>query len=108
MRPGRREMSPSSEVVEFAVVLPADLHARPAGRLARIAAGFRSAITLSADDRAVDARSVLLVMGLGATKGAEVRIRAEGDDAAEAVSTIAEVLMEAGQPAEEPTPVSRS
>jgi len=34
-------------------------------------------------------------MGLGATKGTEVTVRAEGDDADAAVRTLAEMLMTA-------------
>jgi phosphocarrier protein HPr len=82
-------MSPSSERT---VRLPADLHARPAGQLSRIAAGFKSKVTLVVGDREIDARSVLLVMGLGATKDTEVSVRAEGEDAAEAVATLSGML----------------
>ena len=91
-------MSPSSEgsrSAELVVTLPADLHARPAGRLARAAAGFRSTVTIAAGDRSVDARSVLLVMALGATMGTDVSIRAEGEDADEAVTALAEILADA-------------
>ncbi|MDP9341002.1 MAG: HPr family phosphocarrier protein [Actinomycetota bacterium] len=83
-------MSPSSERT---VLLPADLHARPAGQLSRVAAGFGSRpITLIAGGKEVDARSVLLVMQLGATKGTEVTVRAVGDDAEQAVETLAGML----------------
>ncbi|HCP62049.1 MAG TPA: HPr family phosphocarrier protein, partial [Actinobacteria bacterium] len=74
-------MSPSSERT---VVLPADLHARPAGQMTMAAAGFRSTVTLVTEERRTDARSVLGVMGLGATKGSAVTVLAEGDDADEA------------------------
>ncbi len=82
-------MSPSSERT---VRLPADLHARPAGQLSRAAAGFSSKVTLVVGEREIDARSVLLVMGLGATKDTEVTVRAEGDDAAIAVEALSGML----------------
>jgi phosphotransferase system HPr (HPr) family protein len=82
-------MSPSSERT---VRLPADLHARPAGQLSRTAAGFKAKVTLAAGEREIDARSVLLVMGLGATKDTEVTVRAEGEDAAEAVEALSSML----------------
>jgi phosphotransferase system HPr (HPr) family protein len=82
-------MSRSSERT---VRLPADLHARPAGRFSRTAAGFDASVTLGVGEREVDARSVLLVMGLGATAGADVTIRATGDDADAAVQALADVL----------------
>jgi phosphotransferase system HPr (HPr) family protein len=77
------------------VVLPAHLHARPAGDLARAAAGFRSSVTLRHQDRAVDAAGILAVLGLGATAGSTVTLRAEGPDAEEAVRALAEILAEA-------------
>jgi phosphocarrier protein HPr len=79
---------------EIAVTLPADLHARPAGRLARTAARFRSALSLEHAGRTVDPSGVLAVMGLGATAGSTVIVRAEGDDAAQAVEALAAALTE--------------
>ncbi|MFI1396407.1 HPr family phosphocarrier protein [Streptomyces sp. NPDC020681] len=80
---------------EIAVVLPANLHARPAGQLARVAAGFTSAIQLEHDGRTVNPTGVLAVMGLGATAGSTVTVRAEGPDADEAVTALAEILANA-------------
>ncbi|MCZ0988695.1 HPr family phosphocarrier protein [Streptomyces diastatochromogenes] len=77
---------------ETAVVLPANLHARPAGQLARAAADFTSAIQLEYADRTVNPTGVLAVMGLGATAGSTVTVRAEGDDAEQAVTALAQIL----------------
>jgi phosphocarrier protein HPr len=75
------------------VRLPVDLHARPAGKFTQQAARFRSTVTVAVGEREVDARSVLLVMGLGATAGSDVTIRAVGDDAADAVEELGELLL---------------
>lgn len=88
-------MSPSSEpalLAETTVTLPANLHARPAGKLARTAAGFKSAIRLEHAGRTVNPTGILAVMGLGATAGSTIIIRAEGPDAEEAAQTLAELL----------------
>ncbi|MEV8432102.1 HPr family phosphocarrier protein [Streptomyces chartreusis] len=77
---------------ETAVTLPANLHARPAGRLARAAAAFTSAIQLEYADRTVNPTGVLAVMGLGATVGSTVTVRAEGHDAEQAVAALAQIL----------------
>lgn len=82
-------------VAERVVVLPVDLHARPAGRLVRAAAGFGSTMTLLAGERSADARSVLAVMGLTATAGTEVTVRAAGADAETAADALAGVLASA-------------
>ncbi|EST27296.1 HPr family phosphocarrier protein [Streptomyces roseochromogenus] len=80
---------------ETAVVLPANLHARPAGQLARAAAAFVSAIQLQYADRTVNPTGVLAVMGLGATAGSTVTVRAEGDDAEQAVTALVHILANA-------------
>jgi phosphotransferase system HPr (HPr) family protein len=80
---------------ETAVVLPANLHARPAGRLARAAAEYTSAIQLEHGGRTVNPTGVLAVMGLGATAGSTVTIRAGGPDADHAVTALAEILANA-------------
>lgn len=85
-------MPASSEVV-VEVVLPADLHARPAGQVARALAGLDAAVRLATGARAdVDARSVLAVMALGAVAGDVVRIGAEGVDARAAADAVVAVL----------------
>jgi phosphotransferase system HPr (HPr) family protein len=83
---------PAPSVVEVAVVLPADLHARPAGRLTRDAARFTSDLVLQYGERTANARGVLAVMALGATRGRTVIVRAQGPDAREAAESLAEIL----------------
>ena len=88
-------MSRNSDVATEAVrtvILPVDLHARPAGRFSQEAARHQAQISVAAGDKEVDARSVLLVMSLGATAGTEVTIRATGDDADTAADALADLL----------------
>jgi len=80
------------ESCEAAVTLAGDLHARPAGSLAMAAAKFASAVELAVGASKADARSVLAVMGLGATSGQQVTVRAAGPDARAAVTTMIDIL----------------
>jgi phosphotransferase system HPr (HPr) family protein len=80
---------------EEAITLTGDLHARPAGALAVAAARFSSAVSLSVGTSQADAKSVLGVMGLGATSGQHVTVTAEGPDAEDAVAAIIAILAEA-------------
>ena len=80
---------------EEAITLTGDLHARPAGALAVAAARFSSAVSLSVGTSHADAKSVLGVMGLGATSGQHVTVTAEGPDAQDAVAAIIAILAEA-------------
>jgi phosphocarrier protein HPr len=72
------------------VTLPAtvDLHARPAAEFVRTAMRFSSAQWVSAGDREVDAKSLLSILALGATRGSTLRLRAEGEDAAAALEAL--------------------
>ena len=86
-------MSASSDaVVSDEVVLTADLHARPAGDVTRAAAAHDAVVRLVVGDRSADARSVLAVMGLGATAGQTVTVTGEGNAAAAAVDAVVAVL----------------
>lgn len=86
-------MSASSErLAVTSVVLVADLHARPAGQVSQLAAGFDAEVELVAGARAARAASVLAVMGLGAQAGQQVEVRASGPDAAQAASAVAAIL----------------
>lgn len=83
------------ESYEASMRLSGDLHARPAGLLAMAAARFSSVIEVSVGDSTANAKSVLSVMGIGATSGQQVTVRASGEDAGQAVSALIEILSEA-------------
>jgi phosphocarrier protein HPr len=80
---------------ERTITLEGDLHARPAGALAVSAARFSSTVSLTAGAREANAKSVLGVMGLGATSGQSVTVTADGPDAEDAVTVIIAILAEA-------------
>lgn len=74
------------------IVNETGLHARPASDFCRKAKGFQSAITIKNPDSgapAVNAKSVVMVLTLGAGKGAHVEISAQGDDEQAAVDALA-------------------
>ena len=79
---------------EVTVVLPAtvDLHARPAATFVKAAMGFSSRVEVVVGERAADAKSLLAVLALGARRGTELRLRADGDDAAEALDGLAAIV----------------
>jgi len=77
------------------ITLSGDLHARPAGAVAVAAGRFAAAVSVTAGARTVDAKSVLGIMGLGATSGQQVTVSADGPDAAEAVAALITILGDA-------------
>ena len=72
-----------------AVVNQAGIHARPSSEIVKVAAKFKSTITLSHDGTDANAKSIMGVMVLAAPCGAEVCVRADGDDADAAVEAMA-------------------
>ncbi len=74
------------------LLLPDALHARPANLLVRLAAQHRATIHVRKGTCRADARKILDVLSLGAAKGDEIELFAEGDGAEEAIAAIAELI----------------
>ncbi|MCI8508916.1 MAG: HPr family phosphocarrier protein [Lachnospiraceae bacterium] len=68
------------------------IHARPAGMLVKEAKNFSSTITLEANGKSADATKLMAVMSLGVKSGAEVVIKAEGDDEDAAIAKMEEFM----------------
>ena len=68
------------------------LHARAAAKLVHTAAHYSSRITLSKDGEDVDGKSILGLLLLAAGKGTPIVVRTEGDDEAEAMSALADLV----------------
>jgi phosphotransferase system HPr (HPr) family protein len=77
---------------ERKLVAMRSLHARPASRLADLAAGFACGVKLEAGGRSANAKSVLALMSLDLEVGDEVSVRADGDGEVAALSAIAAML----------------
>ncbi len=71
------------------------LHARPAAKIVRLAAGFEADIELSKDGMDVNGKSIMGVMMLAAEHGSFIVIRATGADAEQAVEALV-ALVESG------------
>ena len=65
------------------------LHARPAATFVKTALQFRSQLTVAANGKAANAKSILAVLALGATGGTLLRLNADGDDASNALQALA-------------------
>ena len=77
------------------VVNQLGLHARAAAQLVRLASKFKSRIILKRIDNAViaDAKSILSVLTLAASKSTHLELEIEGDDEHEALSAIKEMFV---------------
>ena len=68
------------------------LHARPATLFVKIAKQFASNITVYYKDKEANAKSIMKILMLGADFGAEVTIRAEGEDAEQALKALQDLV----------------
>ena len=68
------------------------LHARPAAEIVKLAAKYRSEITISRDGTEVNGKSIMGVMMLAAECGASIVLRADGEDADQAIDAIAALI----------------
>ena len=83
---------------EVVIQNPSGLHARPAALFVRTAAAYRSTVrvrNVTRNGAAVDAKSILGVLGLGVAPGHRIAIEADGDDEAVAIDALLG-LVEAG------------
>jgi phosphocarrier protein len=68
------------------------LHARPSTAIATAASRFASDVSITKDDMTVDAKSVLELLMLAAECGSELIVRAQGDDADQAVKAVTSLV----------------
>jgi phosphocarrier protein HPr len=72
------------------------LHARAAAKLVRVAAGFRSHVSLVRTDarhQTADAKSIFNVLLLAAAQGTELEVITEGEDEVAAVEALCSLIV---------------
>lgn len=68
------------------------LHARPAAAFVQAASKFKSSISIEKEEKKANAKSMLALLTVGASKGSIVRISAEGEDENQAVTTLVDLI----------------
>ncbi|MDD5383969.1 MAG: HPr family phosphocarrier protein [Gallionella sp.] len=68
------------------------LHARASAKLTQLASGFKCEVTLSRNQRRVNAKSIMGVMMLAAAKGTTIGIETDGTDEADAMQAILKLI----------------
>jgi phosphocarrier protein HPr len=64
------------------------IHLRAAGLLVQVAGRFRSDIWLEKNQMRANGKSIMSVLALAASKGSDLKVTADGDDADEALKAI--------------------
>ena len=70
------------------------LHARPAALFVQIANKFDSVITIKKGKDVVNGKSIMGILMLGAERGSEISVEAEGDDAHLAIKELERIVSE--------------
>jgi phosphocarrier protein len=68
------------------------LHARAAAKLVHTASNFEAEIYVGTEHEEVNAKSILGILTLAATKGTPLNVRADGPDEFEAVQAIVQLF----------------
>ncbi|HYE97505.1 MAG TPA: HPr family phosphocarrier protein [Planctomycetota bacterium] len=68
------------------------LHVRPSAELASTAAKFQSRISVIKDGQTVNAKSSIDLLTLAAVAGSQLTLRAEGEDATQALAALASLI----------------
>lgn len=86
----------SSPAVQRVVVIsdkdPLGMHIRPAEQFVRLAMKFSCEIEVVRDNLRVDGKSIMHMLTLGAEPGTQLRLEARGDDAEQAVESLARFI----------------
>lgn len=80
----------------IAVSQPEGLHARPAAQFVKLANRFQSSVKVRLHGREANGKSIMAVMALGASTGAEVELDVQGIDAEQALVELTAFLGSAG------------
>jgi phosphotransferase system HPr (HPr) family protein len=77
---------------DFTVTNELGLHSRAAAMVVRTISDFQSEVRIANGDTVADARSVLDLMTLAASRGTTLRVSAEGEDAEAAVKALGDLI----------------
>ena len=77
---------------EIRINIPTGLEARPVALLVQVASQYESKILITSEDKKVNAKSIMGMMGLGLIAGESVVVTAEGSDEEMAIKEIEKYL----------------
>ncbi len=80
--------------ITLTIIHEVGLHARPASMFIQTAAKYGSDIEVTHGETTANAKSILGVLTLGAHKGAEITIKADGEDAEEALQALEKLVLD--------------
>ncbi|MBX2825357.1 MAG: HPr family phosphocarrier protein [Gammaproteobacteria bacterium] len=77
---------------ELEIINKLGLHARAAAKLVKLAGSYQSAIDIEKDGKRVNAKSIMGVMMLAASCGSTVTLYVDGEDEADAMAALEQLI----------------
>jgi phosphocarrier protein HPr len=77
---------------EITIINKLGLHARASAKFTQTAGQFKSGLFITRNSRRVNAKSIMGVMMLAASKGSVVELEAEGIDEADAIAALVKLI----------------
>lgn len=77
---------------EMEIQLPTGMEARPVAMLVQVASQFESKIYIESENKKINAKSIMGMMGLGLATGEKITVSADGPDEAEALDGVEKYL----------------
>ena len=88
-----RNTAPDEYEATVVITNELGMHARPAALVAQTAQQYISQISFVAENRQVDAKSILDILSLAAGKGTTLTVRCMGEDAEECLKNIIDLIL---------------
>jgi len=77
----------------FKILNEVGIHARPASMIVKCLLEFESEVFIEKDGRKVNGKSIMGILMLAAGKGSQIQVEADGPDAQEALSAVADLIL---------------
>lgn len=77
---------------EVVVINKQGLHARPATAFVQVAGKYKCDVTIEKEGKSVNAKSILGILSLGIASGSNIKIKTEGEGAAEALEALVKLV----------------
>lgn len=77
---------------EFTIINKLGLHARASALLVKNASKFKSDIKIEREGVEVNGKSIMGIMMLAAAKGTKIKLKIEGEDEAEAMAALSQLI----------------
>jgi len=80
------------QIKEVEIVNKLGLHARASSKMTKLASQFQSEVWATRNGRRVNAKSIMGVMMLAASKGSRIQLETVGDDEIEAMAALVTLI----------------